>query len=120
MPLFENAARLIRANLEQFKPDAKIHVKAVAIGTLTDAQLATINAGRNQEGLKPIVSEFLFVGAHIYKSRILHDGYSIADVIDQIESAMRGEAVKVIKSSHKRKRANLAVDPFSKSSDSPG
>jgi hypothetical protein len=92
MPLFANAAQLIRANLEQFKPNVKIHVKAVAIGTLTDAQLATINAGRNEEGLKPIVPEVLFVGWHVYKSRVLRDGYSIADVIDQIESAMTGEA----------------------------
>ncbi len=93
MPLLANAAQLIRANLEQFKPDVKIHVKAVAIGTLTDAQLATINARRNEEGLKPIVPEVLFVGWHVYRSRVLRDGYSIADVIDQIESAMTGEAV---------------------------
>jgi len=65
----------------------------VAIGTLTDAQLATINARRNEEGLKPIVPEVLFVGWHVYRSRVLRDGYSIADVIDQIESAMTGEAV---------------------------
>ena len=65
----------------------------MAIGTLTDAQLATINARRNEEGLKPIVPEVLFVGWHVYRSRVLRDGYSIADVIDQIESAMTGEAV---------------------------
>jgi hypothetical protein len=93
MPLFENAARLIRANLEQFKPDVKIHVKAVAIGTLSHAQLATINAGRSEQGLPPIISEILFVGWHIFKSRILRDGYTIPDVIDQIDSALKGEAV---------------------------
>src|SRR5258708_1093960 len=93
MPLFQNAAQLIRANLEQFKPHTRVHVKAVAIGTLSDTQLATINPGRDEEGLKPIVSEVLFVGWHVYKSRVLRDGYSIADVVDQIESAMTGEAV---------------------------
>jgi hypothetical protein len=93
MPLFENAARLIRANLEQFKPNVKIHVKAVAIGTLSHSQLATINAGRHEQELPPIVSEILFVGWHIFKSRILRDGYTISDVIDQIESALQGEAV---------------------------
>jgi hypothetical protein len=93
MPLFVNAAQLIRANLEQFKPDVKIHVRAVAIGTLSDAQLVTINAERGKDGLKPIVSEILFVGWHIYKSRILRDGYTIPDVIDQIESSLGGEAV---------------------------
>jgi hypothetical protein len=60
MPLFESAARLIRANLEQFKLNVKIHVKAIAIGTLSSAQLATINAGRSAQGLPPIVAEVLF------------------------------------------------------------
>jgi hypothetical protein len=93
MPLFENAARLIRSNLEQFQPNVKIHVKAVAIGTLSNAQLDTINAGRSRLGLPPIVAEVLFVGWHIFKSRIIRDGYTIADVIDQIESALAGRAV---------------------------
>jgi hypothetical protein len=50
MPLFANAAQLIRANLEQFKPDVKIHVKAVAIGTLSDAQLACYKHGPKGTG----------------------------------------------------------------------
>jgi len=42
MPLYENAERVIRANLEQFRPDVK--VRPVAIGTLSPAQLAAIHA----------------------------------------------------------------------------
>jgi hypothetical protein len=34
-----------------------------------------------------------FVGWHIFKSRVLRDGYTILDVIEQIESALAGQAV---------------------------
>lgn len=93
MPLFENADALIRANLERFQPAVKVRVQAVTIGTLTDTQLAAINANRAAEGLPPVMAEVLFVGWHIYKSRIIRDGYRIADVIDQIASAMSHEAI---------------------------
>lgn len=88
MPLYDNAAELIRANLAQFRPDTKVKVKAVAIGTLSDAQLAAIHAKQTEDGFPLIVSEVLFIGWHVYKSRVLRDGYSIEDVIDQITSAM--------------------------------
>jgi hypothetical protein len=93
MPLYENAAALIRANLEQFRPDVKVKVKAVAIGTLSDVQLATIHARQREEGLSLIVAEVLFVGWHIYKSRVLRDGYTIDDVVEQIVSGMSCDSV---------------------------
>jgi hypothetical protein len=85
MPLFENALGAIRANLEAL--DRKEKVKLVSIGTLTDSQLAAINRYRNNHGLPPISGEIVFIGSHIYKRRILEDGYSIEDVLDQILSA---------------------------------
>ncbi|MGA8763479.1 MAG: hypothetical protein WB562_11500 [Candidatus Sulfotelmatobacter sp.] len=93
MPLFVNAGELIRGNLQQFQSSVKIRVQAVAIGALTDVQLAAINANRAGEGLPPIIAEVLFVGWHIYKSRIIRDGYRIVDVFDQIANAMSVEAV---------------------------
>jgi len=93
MPLFENAADLIRSNLEQFQLTVKVRVPTVAIGTLTDVQLSAINENRAEERLRPIIAEVLFVGWHVYKSRVLGDGYRIADVIDQIQSAMSEAAV---------------------------
>lgn len=45
--------------------------------------------------LKPIIAEVVFVGGHIYKSRIVRDAYTIEDVIDQISSAM-DEAAEVL------------------------
>lgn len=93
MPLYENAAALIRANLEQFRPDVKARVKAVAIGTLSDVQLAAIHAKQTESGLPLIVAEVLFVGWHIYKSRVLRDGYTIDDVVEQVVSGMSCDSV---------------------------
>lgn len=91
MPLYPNGLELIRANLEALQRGERVH--AVAIGTLTAAQLAGINCGRVKEPnpLPPIIAEVLFIGGHVYKSRVIRDGYSIDEVIEQIESAM-GEA----------------------------
>jgi hypothetical protein len=85
MPLFENALDAIRANLEAV--GRKERVKLISIGALTESQLAGINRYRNDHGLPPISGEIVFIGSHIYKRRILEDGYSIEDVLDQIASA---------------------------------
>lgn len=85
MPLLENALDAIRANLEALGRGEK--VKLAIVGMLTDSQLATINRYRNRRGLPPISGEIVFIGSHIHKRRILEDGYSIEDVLDQIVSA---------------------------------
>jgi len=95
MPLIANARDILRTNLEQIRDGKK--AKTVAIGTLSDKQLAGINANRLVDGLPPIVAEVVFVGSHIYKSRIIGDGYTIEDVLDQISSAME-DISKVVKS----------------------
>ena len=95
MPLYPNAARLIRANLEALQRGER--VRAVAIGTLTSAQLSAINQMRAAYGtpgaLPPIIDEVLFVGHHVYKSRCIRDGYTINDVLDQVAGAMDATAV---------------------------
>jgi hypothetical protein len=93
MPLYENAEELIRANLEQFNPTRKVKVKAVAIGQLTEAQLATLHAYQDAQRLPKSESEVLFHGWHIYKSRVLKDGYQIEDVIEQITSVMSSKSI---------------------------
>jgi hypothetical protein len=93
MPLFGNAADLIRTNLGLIKNKSHVHI--VPIGTLTAEQLSAINENRLAEGLNLIVEEVLFVGGHIYKSRIIGDGYTVDDVVDQITSAM-DSAAKVL------------------------
>jgi len=63
------------------------------VGALTTTQLGDINAERQREAQPPIIDEVLFLGKHIHQSRIVKDGYTIDDVIDQISSAMDRTAV---------------------------
>lgn len=93
MPLSaEGAPPLIRANLEDVQNGKR--VRPVVIGTLTDAQLDAINEHRLAHNPSPpIVAEVVFIGSHIYNSRIIGDGYTIDDVVDQIASGMDTAAV---------------------------
>ena len=94
MPLYPYGADNIRKNLESIRDGRRIRV--VAIGRLTDAQLVAINTAREASGLQPIVAEIVFAGGHVYKGRILRDGYSIEDVIDQITSAIDHTAIATV------------------------
>lgn len=67
----------------------------MVVGTLTDTQLDAINDERRAHGYPPIVAEVVFIGRHVYESRILRDGYTIDDVIDQITSSMEAAAVVI-------------------------
>jgi hypothetical protein len=95
MPLYENAAALIRANLEAIQSGRK--AKAIAIGTLTDVQLEAVNRHRlaHNASLPLIVAEVVFIGAHVYRSRIDRDNYTIDDVVEQIISAMSAASALV-------------------------
>ena len=91
MPLFDGAHALIRANLEELQKGNR--VRLVTIGTLTDLQLDAINQERKVSGYPLIVAEVVFVGRHIYESRLVRDGYMREDVIDQITSGMDAAAM---------------------------
>lgn len=86
MPLYPNSKDLIRKNLEGIQAGER--VPRIAIGRLTKAQIESVNAQQAAEELPLSIDEVVFVGRHIYKRRILQDGYTIEDVILQIESAM--------------------------------
>ena len=86
MPLSENAEKRIRKNLQYIRNGRKAH--PAVIGHLTDVQLAKMNEERAQRGFLPMGSRVMFVGQHVYDSRITQDGYSVDDVIAQIASAM--------------------------------
>jgi len=93
MPLYANALALIRANLQEIANGRK--VRPVAIGTLTERQLGAINQSRQsrEHPLPVVIAEVLFIGQHVYNSRVVRDGYTIEDVIDQIVSAMDSGSV---------------------------
>jgi hypothetical protein len=91
MPLYPAASDIIRKHLREIDFGRRVQISP--IGRLTAAQLTSINAGRSLQGLNHLIEEVVFVGGHIYKSRIRKDGYTIDDVIDQIASAMAETAV---------------------------
>lgn len=93
MPLLLKARRIMRINLERIR-DGR-HPKRIVIGTLTQAQLAAVNARKLEQELPPIIEEVVFIGRHIYKSRVEKDGYSIEDVLDQIYSGMESDSTVV-------------------------
>jgi hypothetical protein len=92
MPLYAGAPSVLRQQLEQIRD--RHAVRVVPIGTLTIAQITAINVTRADERLRPIIEEVVFFGRHIYKRRIVNDGYTIEDVIEQISSVM--ESVSVV------------------------
>ena len=93
MPLVENARRIMRLNLETIRDGKK--PKLITVGALTSDQLAGINEILNAEELPLIVAEVVFIGKHIYRSRITDDGYTIEDVLDQIYAAMEPTSLVV-------------------------
>jgi hypothetical protein len=91
MPLSEGAKALILKNLMKIHRNRTAY--PVTIGYLTDVQLSMLNAERAGRNFKAMTARVLFVGAHIYESRVRRDGYSFDDVITQIEGALHETAV---------------------------
>lgn len=87
MPLYNNSLEIIRTNLEQLQNGKR--PKFQAIGYFTDEQLTTINTFRATNGLNQLEqNEILYMGRHHYNSRVVRDGYSIDDLVKQIESSL--------------------------------
>ena len=85
MPLYDNAKYLIRANLEQCARGGK--VRAVVIGHFTVAQLRAINAHRVSANLPGLENpEIVLIGSHLYRRRVLRDGYTIDDVMCRLST----------------------------------
>lgn len=87
MPLSTDGITMIRTNLELIAQGERPLV--VTIGFLTDEQHSEISAYRTRHGMPPLESaEVVFMGRHIHNSRVTGDGYTIDDVVAQIEAAM--------------------------------
>ena len=94
MPLYHDGLKRIRENLEALAKGER--VQPTAVGYLSAAQLKGFNAERAKlvPPLFPLQNpELIFFGAHIYKSRIAQDGYTIDDVMKQIASGLADTAV---------------------------
>ena len=94
MPLYPDGNARMRANLLAIQAGQK--VRSVPVGALTLAQLSTINARRTEDDLPLVVAEVIFVGGHVYKSRVLKDGYEIDDILDAAESALSEASIVLV------------------------
>jgi hypothetical protein len=90
MALYPDAAEKISRQLEALGRGER--GRLIAIGKLTETQIAVLNRDRISLGQTPLVAEVVFLGRHIYNSRVVKDGYSIPDVVRQITSALDDSA----------------------------
>lgn len=86
MPLYADGRKKVRNNLAAIQAGEK--PKLVKIGYFTREQITGINEIRCTRNLPPLLSEIVFRGSHLYRSRCVKDGYSIDHVLDQIENAL--------------------------------
>lgn len=63
------------------------------IGFFTAKQLALINEARASSDFQALLPEIVFHGAHLYRSRCVRNGYTIDQVLEQIESAFSEASV---------------------------
>ncbi len=91
LPLYPDARTRIIANLQIIAAGGRASL--IAVGTFTEPQFNDLNAVRRGLGLHAIESrEIVFIGRHIYVSRS-KDGYTIDDMVLQIESALSAASV---------------------------
>lgn len=94
MSLYHDALVRIRDNLEKLSRGEKAPM--IAIGSFSPVQFGDINTARRDLGLHELaINEIVFIGRHLFSSRCA-DGYSIDDIIDQIESAMSEDSIVVV------------------------
>ncbi|MCP8882807.1 hypothetical protein NIM87_04800 [Devosia sp. XJ19-1] len=86
LPLAIDAPDRIRANLIEVSHGNRVSL--ITIGTFSLSQFSEINKARANLELHPLeLNEILFMGRHLFKSRWA-DGYSVDDMVTQIESAL--------------------------------
>jgi hypothetical protein len=91
MPLFADGLKKIRKNLLDAQSGRRPRLDR--IGFFTREQLAAINAAREAKGFAALDLYIVFRGKHLYDSRCIADGYSIEEVLEQVQSAFSEGAV---------------------------
>ena len=87
MPVDPGRIDAICAHLERVKKGER--VRPLDIGELTAGQFAAINQGRTEQGLPTLISaEIVYVGKHHFERRCRDDGYTILDMVAQLQSAL--------------------------------
>jgi hypothetical protein len=91
MPLYADGLKKIRRNLTRVQVGERL--KVVRIGYFTAEQLTGINKARTAQGLPSLCSEIVFHGRHMYHSRCVENGYTIDQVLEQIQSAFSNASI---------------------------
>ena len=91
MPIGEGALESIRAQFDALRKGER--VRLITVGTLTERQLEAINRARRTGGYPPLIGQVVFIGRHVYESRIVRDAYSIDDVVEQLASGLASTSV---------------------------
>lgn len=93
--LIKDVDSQIRENLNCI--DRGDRAKFITIGYFTDIQFRDINNYRAKYNLPALLSnEIIYMGRHHYNSRVIRDGYSIDDLIEQIKNSLNKDSVVVI------------------------
>jgi len=91
VPLHDDIKPRLRSQFEAIQRGERVSV--FVIGELTDEQFNKIRSIQSDRGLSLLESkEILFLGKHLYQSRS-EDGYTIEDMILQIESSLSADSV---------------------------
>jgi hypothetical protein len=90
MPLFADGLKKIRRNLVLLAAGQR--PAYVRIGYFTAEQVNQINRERSKAGFVALNAVIVFQGKHLYESRIVSDGYSVEEVLEQIQSAFVQDA----------------------------
>lgn len=85
MPLFADGLKKTRKALELAAANRWSPYQN--IGFFTPDQLADMNAMRQKIGQPPLEATIVCNGKHLYDSRCTKDGYSIDEVVEQVEIA---------------------------------
>lgn len=94
MPLFDDALLKIRDNLIKLGKGERAPM--ISIGCFTGQQFIQINIARLDLELHALeVNEIVFIGRHLFESRS-KDGYTIDDIIAQIESGLDENASVIV------------------------
>jgi hypothetical protein len=111
LPLYADGLRKIRRNLVQIESGLK--PRYIKIGYFSAEQLKQINEARLSRGFQALRPEIVFQGNHLFQSRCVRDGYTIRELLNQIESAFSDASqidfsppVSVLRNPEKRKDQN--------------
>jgi hypothetical protein len=91
LPLFADGLKRIRRNLQLIQA-GEVRPPLEKIGYFTPEQLEALNAMRRDKNFEPLNGEVVFRGKHLHDSRCVENGYTIDEILEQIQAAFTADA----------------------------